>query len=149
MKTNRCVKVGPFVTFHFESSGEGRIGGETWAGHQVNSQRHELVATLTIEIDDPVRLDRELCRLAGIEETAYIALNQERIPGAPAESDDCTTADGKTSLVHRLCFRFIPEQIDQFKASSVEAVLGLAHPAYSHMTVIVPDVRADLARNIA
>jgi hypothetical protein len=26
-------------------------------------------------------------------------------------------------------------------------VLGLAHPAYSHMTVIMPDVRAELARD--
>ena len=100
-----------------------------------------------IEIEDPKRRDRELYRLTGIEETTYIELNQERIPGIPAEYDDGTTPDGKTSSVHWVRFKFIPEQIEKFKMPTVEAVLGVAHPAYSHMAVIMPDIRAELAKD--
>ncbi|HEX3943361.1 MAG TPA: DUF3501 family protein [Rhizomicrobium sp.] len=132
VETNRTLKVGPFVSFRFESGVK---------------QGNGLTATFTIDIDDPKRRDRELYRLAGIEESTYIALNQERIPGLPTEYDERTSPDGKTSSMHWVRFKFIPEQIEKFKMLSVEAVLGLAHPAYSHMAVILPDTRAELAKD--
>jgi hypothetical protein len=133
VETNRILKVGPFVSFRFESGVK---------------QGNGLAATFTIDIDDPKRRERELLRLSGIEETAYIALNQERIPGFPLASgagDPC----GPTMPVHRVQFIFIPEQIEKFRMPSVEAVLGLAHPAYSHMAVIMPDTRAELAKDFS
>jgi hypothetical protein len=102
-----------------------------------------------LEIDEPKRRDRELYRLAGIEESTYLELNQERIPGTPTEYDERTTSDGKTSSVHWVRFKFMPEQIAKFKDPSVELVLGVAHPAYSHMAVVMPDVRRELARDFA
>lgn len=165
MKKNRRVEVGPFVTFYFENydtmwlqvqemlhiekGGEAQLPDELQAYNPLIPQGDELIATLMIEIDDPKRRDRELYRLAGIEESTYIALNQERIPGVPTEYDERTTPDGKTSSVHWVRFKFIPEQIEKFKMPTVEAVLGVAHAAYSHMAVILPDVRSELAKDFA
>ncbi|MFL5236939.1 MAG: DUF3501 family protein [Rhizomicrobium sp.] len=163
LKKNRRMEIGPFVTFYFESydtmwlqvqemlhiekGGEAQLPDELRAYNPLIPQGNELIATLMIEIDDPKRRDRELYRLAGIEESTYIALNQERIPGMPTEYDERTTPDGKTSSVHWVRFKFIPEQIEKFKMPSVEAVLGIAHPAYSHMAVIMPDVRGELTKD--
>lgn len=164
VKKNRRMEVGPFVTFYFENydtmwlqvqemlhiekGGEAQLPDELKAYNPLIPQGDELIATLMIEIDDPKRRDRELYRLAGIEESTYIALNQERIPGIPTEYDERTTPDGKTSSVHWVRFKFIPEQIEKFKMLSVEAVLGVAHAAYSHMAVIAPEVRAELAKDL-
>jgi hypothetical protein len=163
MKRNRRIEVGPYVTFYFESydtmwlqvqemlhiekGGEAQLADELQAYNPLIPQGNELIATLMIEIDDPKRRDRELYRLAGIEESTYIALNQERIPGVPTEYDERTSPDGKTSSVHWVRFQFIPEQIEKFKMASVEAVLGVAHAAYSHMAVIMPETRAELAKD--
>jgi hypothetical protein len=162
-KKNRRLEVGPFVTFYFENydtmwlqvqemlhiekGGEAQLADELQAYNPLIPQGNELIATLMIEIDDPKRRDRELYRLAGIEESTYIALNQERIPGVPTEYDERTSPDGKTSSVHWVRFKFIPEQIEKFKMASVEAVLGVAHAAYSHMAVIMPETRAELAKD--
>jgi hypothetical protein len=134
VETNRTLKVGPFVSFRFESGVK---------------QGNGLAATFTIDIDDPKRRERELLRLSGIEETAYIALNQERIPGLPLASGEGDPSGGPTATVHRVQFVFIPEQIEKFRMPSVEAALGLAHPAYSHMAVIMPDTRAELAKDFS
>jgi hypothetical protein len=148
---HRRVEVGPFVIFSFgsERGDEGPTFRKLQAGGPTSPPGDELIATLTIEIDDPKRRDRELYRLAGIEECAYIALNQERVPGIPTEYDEGATPDGKTSSMHWVRFKFIPEQIEKFKMLSVEAVVGVAHPAYSHMTVMMPDIRAALAKDFA
>jgi hypothetical protein len=165
VKKNRRVEVGPFVTFYFENydtmwlqvhemlhiekGGEAQLPDELAAYNPLIPQGSELIATLMIEIDDPRRRDRELYRLAGIEESTYIELNQERIPGVPTEYDERTAADGKTSSVHWVRFKFIPEQIEKFRMPGVEAVLGVAHAAYSHMAVIMPDVRGELAKDFS
>lgn len=165
VKKNRRVEVGPFVTFYFENydtmwlqvhemlhiekGGEAQLPDELQAYNPLIPQGNELIATLMIEIDDPKRRDRELYRLAGIEESTYIALNQERIPGVPTDYDERTAPDGKTSSVHWVRFKFIPEQLEKFTMPSVEAVLGVAHAAYSHMAVIMPDVRAELAKDFS
>ncbi len=165
VKKNRRVEVGPFATFYFENydtmwlqvhemlhiekGGEAQVPDELAAYNPLIPQGDELIATLMLEIEDPKRRDRELYRLSGIEESAYIALDQERIPGLPTEYDERTTPDGKTSSVHWVRFKFIPEQIEKFRMAKVEAVLGIAHPAYGHMAVLMPDVRAELAKDFA
>jgi len=165
VKKNRRVEIGPFATFYFENydtmwlqvqemlyiekGGEEQMQGELEVYNPLIPQGNELIATLMLEIEDVKRRERELYRLAGIEESAFIELNQERFPGVPAEYDERTTPDGKTSSVHWVRFKFIPEQIAKFKDPSVEAVLGIAHPAYSHMAVLMPDIRRELARDFA
>jgi hypothetical protein len=163
VKKNRRVEVGPFATFYFENydtmwlqvhemlhiekGGEAQVPDELAAYNPLIPQGDELIATLMLEIEDPKRRDRELYRLAGIEESTYIALDQERIPGLPTEYDERTAPDGKTSSVHWVRFKFIPEQIEKFRMTKVEAVLGIVHPAYGHMAVLMPDVRSELAKD--
>jgi Protein of unknown function (DUF3501) len=163
VKKNRRVEVGPFATFYFENydtmwlqvhemlhiekGGEAQVPDELAAYNPLIPQGDELIATLMLEIEDPKRRDRELYRLAAIEESTYIALDQERIPGLPTEYDERTAPDGKTSSVHWVRFKFIPEQIEKFRMTKVEAVLGIAHPAYGHMAVLMPDVRSELAKD--
>jgi hypothetical protein len=165
VKKSRRMEVGPFATFYFENyetmwmqvqemlhiekGGAEQISGELEAYNPLIPQGCELIATLMLEIENVELRNRELYRLAGIEESVYIALNQERIPAAPTEYDDRTTPDGKTSSVHWVRFEFTADQIAKFKDTSVEAVLGVAHPAYGHMAVIPPDVRAELAKDFA
>lgn len=165
VKKNRRLSVGPFATFHFESydtmwqqvhemlhiekGGAQQVPGELAAYNPLIPQGKELIATLMLEIEDPARRNRELYRLAGIEESVYIELAEARIPGTPTEYDERTTPDGKTSSVHWLRFVFTPEQIRKFSDLGVPAVLGVAHPAYGHMAVIPPEVRSELAKDFA
>jgi hypothetical protein len=165
VKKNRRMEVGPFATFYFENyetmfqqvhemlhiekGGAEQIGGELDAYNPLIPQGSELIATLMLEIEDPNRRNRELFRLAGIEESVYIEMEQQRIAATPTEYDDRTTPDGKTSSVHWVRFKFTPEQILKFRDASLAAILGVAHPAYGHMAVIPPEVRAELARDFA
>ncbi|MGN6516880.1 MAG: DUF3501 family protein [Rhizomicrobium sp.] len=165
MKKNRRMEVGPFATFYFENyetmwmqvqemlhiekGGAEQVEGELEAYNPLIPQGAELIATLMLEIEDVNKRNRELYRLAGIEESIYIELAQERIAAAPTEYDERTTPDGKTSSVHWVRFSFTPEQIARFRDAAVPAVLGVAHPAYGHMAVIPQDVRAELVKDFA
>jgi hypothetical protein len=165
VKKNRRMEVGPFATFYFENydtmwqqvhemlhiekGGAEQVPGELAAYNPLIPQGQELIATLMLEIEDVAKRNRELFRLAGIEESAYIELGDERIVGAPTEYDERTTPDGKTSSVHWLRFVFTPEQIAKFGEGKLPAILGVAHQAYGHMAVIPPEVRAELAKDFA
>jgi hypothetical protein len=160
-KRLRRVEVGPYVTFYFESyetmwlqihemlhierGGRDQIPDELTAYNPLIPQGNELIATFMIEIDDPVRRKRVLGGLGGIEETAFIRLGAETVRARPEMDADRTTAEGKASSVQFVHFPFTPSQIAAFRDASVEAVLGLAHPNYSHMAVIPPAVRQELA----
>jgi hypothetical protein len=164
-KKNRRMEVGPFATFYFENydtmlmqvqemlhiekGGTEQIAGELDAYNPLIPQGSELIATLMLEIENVDVRNRELFRLAGIEESIYIEMDQQRIPATPTEYDDRTTPDGKTSSVHWVRFTFTPEQIAKFKNPAIAAILGVAHPAYGHMAVIPPGVRAELSRDFA
>jgi hypothetical protein len=160
-KRLRRVEVGPFVTFYFENydtmfqqvhemlhiegGGDAQVPDELAAYNPLIPKGNELVATFMIEIDDPVRRKRLLDGLGGIEETTFIRVGAETIAGVPEADADRTTTEGKASSVQFVHFPFTPAQIAAFRAGADEAVLGLRHPAYSHMAVIPPQVRAELA----
>ena len=163
MKKNRRMEVGPFATFYFENydtmlmqvqemlhiekGGSEQIAGELEAYNPLIPQGSELIATLMLEIENVDIRNRELFRLAGIETSIYIEMDQQRIAATPTEYDDRTTPDGKTSSVHWVRFTFTPDQIAKFKNPAIAAILGVAHPAYGHMAVIPPEVRAELSRD--
>jgi hypothetical protein len=165
VKKNRRLEVGPFATFHFENfdtmwlqvqemlhiekGGEAQLAGELEAYNPLIPQGNELIATLLLEIEDAVRRETILRTLGGIEESVLIALDGETIKATPTEYEDRTTADGKTSSVHWVRFRFTPPQIAKFKSGEGKAVLEIAHPNYGHMAAIPPAVRAELARDFA
>jgi hypothetical protein len=163
-KNNRRVEVGPFATFHFENydtmwlqvhemlhvekGGEQQIAGELEAYNPLIPQGRELIATLMLEIQDPIGRDRILRQLGGIEETVSMEVDGVRIKAAPTEYEDRTTPDGKTSSIHWLRFSFSPENVDKFRSGTGRVVLEIAHPNYGHMAVPKPEIRSELAKDL-
>ncbi len=165
VKKTRRLEVGPFATFlfesfdtmwlqvqemlHIEKGGEAQLSGELEAYNPLIPQGSELIATLLFEIEDAVRRDAVLRTLGGIEDAIAITLDGDTVKGTPTEYEDRTTADGKTSSVHWIRFRFTPAQIAKFKSGDGKAVLEITHPNYGHMAVIPPAVRSELAKDFA
>src|SRR3954468_9426689 len=144
VKKQRRVEVGPFATFYFENyatmwlqvqemlriekGGAEQVPGELDAYNPLIPQGDELIATLMLEIEDADRRNAVLLTLGGIEEKVFLEVGAETINATPTEYDDRTTADGKTSSVHWLRFRFTPEQKQRFVDNQERVVLGLSHP---------------------
>lgn len=162
-KRNRRVDVGPNVTFYFESfetmwlqvqemlhierGGEEQLKDELAAYNPLIPQGQELVATFMIEIDEPERRKRILSRVGGIEETAFMMINGEKIAGRPEEDQDRTTEAGKASSVQFVHFAFSPTQIEAFKKPGTQVIVGLGHENYNHMAVLTETSRAELAKD--
>ena len=163
IKKNRRLEVGPFATFYFESyetmlhqvhemlfiekGGPGQIPGELEAYNPLVPKGDELVATIMIEIEDPVRRKRVLAGLGGIEGTATVSFAGEVIKGEPETDQERTTTEGKASSVQFVHFRFAPAQIAKFRTAGTQVVLGLAHANYGHMAVMPESMRAELAKD--
>ena len=163
LKRNRRIEVGPHVTFYFESydtmwlqvqemlyiekGGEAQVPDELAAYNPLVPRGDELVATFMIEIDDPLRRQRVLAGLGGVEETAFVRVAGETIKAAPEADQDRTTAEGKASSVQFVHFRFTPAQIAAFSKPGAEVVIGFSHPKYGHMALMPETVRAELARD--
>ena len=163
IKRVRRIEVGPYATFYFENfgtmlgqvhemlhtekGGKEQIAGELEVYNPLIPQGSELIATLMIEIDEPGRRTATLLKLAGIEDSVYMAVGASRISATPTDYEDRTTPEGKTSSVHWVRFRFTPDQIALFKDAKEIVVLGLTHPNYGHMAVVPPETRAELAKD--
>ena len=163
MKRRRRLEVGPVATLHFENfetmrmqiqemlhierGGAEQLPGELNAYNPLVPNGAELVATVLFEIDDPVRRAAFLAKLGGVEETAYIELDGEKVQGRPEADQDRSTAEGKASSVQFIHFPFTTAQIAKFRKAGTRAVIGFGHPAYAHMTVMPEDVRAALAED--
>lgn len=165
VKKHRRVAVGPFATFYFENyqtmwhqvhemlfiekGGEDQIVDELAAYNPLIPQGAELVATVMLEIEDPVRRARELAGLGHIERHMYVEIAGAKVY-AESESDvERTKEDGKTSSVHFVRFRFSPAQIAEFKNSGARVLIGIDHPNYGHMAVVSETARAALAADFA
>jgi hypothetical protein len=165
IKKFRRIEVGPFATFYFENAatmwlqiqemlyiergGEAQIDDELMAYNPLIPQGCELVTTIMFEIDDPTRRGRELARLGGIEDRAFLEINGERVFGQADPTRENTSAEGKASAVQFLRFEFTPAQVATFKTPSARIVAGFDHPNYGHMTVMAEAVRAVLAGDFA
>jgi len=161
MKRDRRVSVGPDATFYFENyqtmwhqihemlriekGGEGQIDDELAAYAPLIPDGSELVATMMIEIDDPVRRTRVLGELGGIESTISLTVGGESVAAVPESDVERTTEAGKTSSIHFLRFSFTRQQIEAFRRDGARVVLGIAHPQYDHMAALPEPVRAALA----
>jgi hypothetical protein len=164
-KKNRRMEVGPYATLYFESydtmwlqvqemlriekGGAEQLAGELEAYNPLIPQGDELIATFMIEIEDADRRDRELRRLGHIEDSVFLDIGKERIKGTPTDYEDRTTADGKTSSVHWLRFKFTPAQAAAFRAGAEPVLIGMAHPNYGHMAVMTAATRAALVKDLA
>ena len=165
LKRKRRLAVGPFATFHFECfetmwmqvhemlyierGGEEQIGGELEAYNPLVPRGDALIATMMLEIDDPARRERELYRLAGIEDTIKLEVGGNVVSAQPIEDEVArTTEDGKTSSIHFLRFPFQPAAAAQFRTPGTRVLLGIEHPAYGHLAVMPEETRAALAEDL-
>jgi len=165
VKKNRRLEVGPFATFYFENydtmwlqvqemlriekGGQAQIAGELEAYNPLIPQGEELIATLMLEIDDPVQRNRILLSLGGIEEHVFMDLAGNRVQATPTDYEDRTTPEGKTSSVHWVRFALSPDQIRAFKGGEGRIVIGIDHPNYGHMAIVPQNVREELAKDFA
>ena len=163
LKKRRRVEVGPFATFYFENyetmwqqvhemlfvekGGEAQIEDELEAYNPMIPQGKELIATVMLEIDDPVRRTNALARLGGIEDHIFLEIDGERIAGSPDKDRENTTPDGKASSVQFIWFKFTPAQITRFKTPGTRVIAGIDHPNYAHMAVVPDPVRAALSED--
>ena len=93
LKRQRRLHVGPVATLHFENfetmwlqvqemlriekGGADQIEGELETYNPLIPQGTELIATLMLEIEDPVRRANVLRQLGGIEESVFLDIGKE------------------------------------------------------------------------
>ncbi len=164
-KKLRCIAVGPFATFYFESydtmwaqihemlyierGGEQQITDELTAYNPLIPNGSELIATMMLEIDDPVQREHTLRRLGGIEERAYISVGGKKIFAVPEREVERTREDGKTSAIHFLHFPFDVEDINKFLNTDESVMVGIEHENYGHIAVISADNHTALRLDFA
>lgn len=164
VKKNRRVPIGPYATFYFENydtmwlqihemlfiekGGEAQIPDELSAYNPLIPDGREFVATLMFEIDDETLRKSILGRLGGVEETVFFKFGEREIL-ARAEADvDRTTADGKASSVQFLHFVFSDDDVAALRAFDGDVMLGVKHANYPHMTLLQPETKASLLRDL-
>ena len=163
IKMRRRVEIGPFATFYFENfdtmwlqvqemlriekGGEAQLADELEAYNPLIPQGRDLVATVMFEIADPARRARELTRLGGVENDAFIEVAGSRISGEADPTRENTSPEGKASSVQFIRFSFTPEQVAAFKTPGAPVLVGFAHPNYAHQAMLPEPVRAALAED--
>lgn len=162
-KKKRRISLGPYATFYFESfetmlgqiqemlhiekGGDAQLKDELRAYNPLVPQGKELVATLMFEIDNPILRADFLGKVGGIEESAYIQIEKEKIKANPEKDLDRTSAEGKASSVQFLHFNFSEEQIKKFKNLDIEVFLGIEHNMYNNIVKILKNTRSALIKD--
>jgi hypothetical protein len=163
LKRLRRIELGPICTVYFESyetmlfqvqemllterGGAAQVADELEAYNPLIPQGSELVATVMFEIDDPVRRNAMLARLGGVEDDFFLQVGADRIKGQPADDEERTREDGKTSSVHFLRFPLTDGQKALFRDPATQIMVGCEHETYSHLAGLSPATRAELARD--
>ena len=157
------ISVGPYATAIFETwdsmwlqihemlriekGGEAQIADELSAYNPLIPKGRELVATVMLEIEDPVRRAVTLKRLGGIENHMFLTVAGDTIRGVPEGDLERTKADGKTSSVHFVHFPFTGAAVAAFRKAGAQVIVGFDHPEYAHMAVMPEIVRQALSED--
>ena len=162
-KKKRRISIGPYATFYFESfetmlgqiqemlhiekGGEEQLKDEFSAYNPLIPKGRELVATLMFEIDNSILRAEFLNKVGGIEKKVYIQIEDEKIKAVPEVDLDRTSSEGKASSVQFIHFNFSEQQIKKFKNLSKEAIIGIDHSLYNHMTKVSKDTQNALIQD--
>ena len=165
VKRHRRMEVGPFAMFYFENyetmwhqvhemlhiekGGDAQIEDELRAYNPLIPQGREWVATVMLEIEDPVRRASTLQRLGNIEDRMFLTVAGETIRGVSESEVERTKADGKTSSVHFVRFPLNEAQVEAARRPGAQIVVGFDHPEYAHMAIMPDAVRQSLADDLA
>ena len=162
-KKNRRISVGPYATFYFEcyetmlaqiqemlfieKGGDNQLKDELKAYNPLIPKGKDLVTTLMFEIDNPLSRSEFLNKVGGIENKAFIKINDDKICSTPETDVDRTSEDGKASSVQFIHFNFTDEQIIKFKSLDNKVILGIEHNLYNHTTKISEYTRRALIKD--
>jgi len=164
-KKTRRVPLGPYATFYFEcyetmlaqiqemlyieKGGSDQLEDELSAYNPLIPKGKELVATLMFEIDNTLSRAEFLNKVGGIDEKVFIKINDETINSTSEKDLDRTSSEGKASSVQFIHFHFTDKQIIKFKNLDNEAIIGIDHNLYNHMTKISDHTRKALINDFA
>tara|TARA_X000001036_G_scaffold5436_1_gene4901 strand:+ start:2374 stop:2967 length:594 start_codon:yes stop_codon:yes gene_type:complete len=162
-KKNRRVSLGPYANFYFESyetmkaqiqemlhiekGGDEQLKDELAAYNPLIPKGNELVATLMFEIDNPLSRSEFLNKVGGIEEKVFLKIGNEKIKSIPEQDVDRTSAEGKASSVQFIHFEFTDEQVQKFKDTSNEIIIGVDHEMYAHTIKLTENNKKALAQD--
>ena len=104
-----------FRQVDIENGGEEQIDDEISAYKSLIPDGQELVATVMIEIDSPIKRAEFLAKMGGFEEQISIEVGDRLIKGRAELDGDRTTADGKASSVQFVHFEFDDESVKSIK----------------------------------
>ncbi|MBL8806324.1 MAG: DUF3501 family protein [Rhodospirillales bacterium] len=160
-KKPRRIEVGPIATFYFENyqtmwhqvhemlfiekGGEAQIADELSAYNPLIPQGSELVATMMLEIPDPVVRAATLAKLGHIERHTFLEVDGARIAAVAEQDVERTKDDGKTSSVHFLRFPLTAAQVASFRDPAKRVMLGFDHPEYGHLAILSETSRKALS----
>ena len=160
-KRKRRIDVGPYVTLYFENrdtivhqinemvfienGGQEQIKEEILAYKSLIPNGKELIATVMIEIDSPLKRSEVLSKMGGFEETFIIKIGDTIIDGKAELDVDRTTADGKASSVQFVHFHFKKEDIKKFRDNYTKVELSINHKAYTHSTLLQDETKNELS----
>ena len=160
-KRKRRIDVGPYVTLYFENrdtivhqinemvfienGGQEQIKEEILAYKSLIPNGNELIATVMVEIDSPLKRSEVLSKLGGFEETFIIKIGDTIIEGKAELDVDRTTSDGKASSVQFVHFPFKKEDIKKFRDNYIKVELSINHKEYAHSTLLQDETKNELS----
>ena len=162
-KKFRRVDIGPYVTMYFENKdtiihqinemvyiengGEEQINDEILAYKSLIPDGKELVATVMIEIDNPIKRAEFLSKMGGFEETINIKIHDQEIKGKAELDGDRTTADGKASSVQFVHFEFDEKAVNSIKNNMENVSISINHENYKHSAILNTDTVRELIKD--
>ncbi len=162
-KKFRRVDIGPYVTMYFENKdtiihqinemvyiedgGEQQIDDEILAYKSLIPNGSELVATVMVEIANPIKRAEFLSKMGGFEETINIKIHDEEIKGKAELDGDRTTADGKASSVQFVHFEFDEQAVKSIKNNMENVSISINHKNYRHSAILNTDTVEELIKD--
>lgn len=161
IKRRRRVSVGDQVTLVFENrdtvifqiqemmraeriSDLDKIREEIDVYNELIPAPGELSATLFLEIEDQTHLREDLLKFLGIDESVYLKVGNHSIH---ARFEEGHSKEDKISAVQYVKFPFSEAIVQAFvKGEKTELVID--HPNYQARTVIGPDTRQSLVKDL-
>ena len=162
-KKFRRVDIGPYVTMYFENKdtiihqinemvyiedgGDKQIDDEILAYKSLVPDGRELVATVMVEIDSPVKRAEFLSKMGGFEERISIKMHDKVIKGIAELDGDRTTADGKASSVQFVHFEFDEKAVECIKNNMENVSISIDHENYRHSAILNIETVKELIRD--
>jgi hypothetical protein len=125
---------------------EEAIAQEVAVYNELIPGKHELSATLMIEIPDALQIRSELDRLVGIDEHIFLDVGDASVR---ASFDEKQFEEDRISAVQYVRFTLGAELANAFCDPQVPVALRVDHPNYSGQTAIEGASRASLMADVA